>query len=143
MNNSKTEDFYFGISDSKIYICYFDNKNYELKNTINFDIPGSIDNNLNFKIISNLLKENIRKLEKDLGLFLNSGNISIKSNSYQNISFSVKDIYDEIMSWNEQDFVKPHDTSFVQWLVRKCFCVDRKEKSGHIAIEESIALSST
>ena len=95
MNNSKTEDFYFGISDSKIYICYFDNKNYELKNTINFDIPGSIDNNLNFKIISNLLKENIRKLEKDLGLFLNSGNISIKSNSYQNISFSVKDIYDE------------------------------------------------
>ena len=95
MNNSKTKDFYFGISDSKIYISYFDNKNYELKNTINFDIPGSIDNNLNFKIISNLLKENIRKLEKDLGLFLNSGNISIKSNSYQNISFSVKDIYDE------------------------------------------------
>ena len=50
MNNSKIEDFYFGISDSKIYICYFDNKNYELKNTINFDIPGSIDNNLNFFI---------------------------------------------------------------------------------------------
>ena len=95
MNNSKTEDFYFGISDSKIFICYLDNGKFKLKNTINFDIPGSIDNNLNFKIISNLLKENIRKLEKDLGLFLNSGNISIKSKTYQNVSFSVKDIFDE------------------------------------------------
>ena len=67
----------------------------KLKNTVNFDIPGSINNNLNFKIIFNLLKENIRKLEKDLDLFLNSGNISIQSETYQSILFSVKNIFDQ------------------------------------------------
>ena len=69
MNNYKPTDFYFGISESQINICFFDNEKYKLKNTVNFDIPGSLDNNLNFKIISTLLKDSIRKLEKDLGIF--------------------------------------------------------------------------
>ena len=36
------------------------------------------------------LNENIRNIEKNLGFFLNSGNISIHSNSYQSIVFSIK-----------------------------------------------------
>ena len=95
MSNSENADFYFGISDNKIYICFLDNKKNVLKNSVSFDIPDSLNNNLNFKIISSLLQENIRKLEKDLGLFLNSGNISIKSKTHQSILFSVKDISDE------------------------------------------------
>ena len=70
-------------------------KKNESKNSVSFDIPDSLNNNLNFKIILSLLRENIRKLEKDIGLFVNSGNISIKSKSYQSILFSVKDIFDE------------------------------------------------
>ena len=95
MNNSKNVDFYFGINENKIYICFFDNEKSKLKNTVNFEIPGSLNSNLNFKLITTLLKENIRKLEKDLGFFLNNGYISVKSKTYQNILFSVKDIYDE------------------------------------------------
>ena len=95
MSNYKNADFYFGISDNKIYICFIDNKKNKLSNNVSFDIPDSLNNNLNFKIILSLLRENIRKLEKDLGLFVNSGNISIKSKSYQSILFSVKDIFDE------------------------------------------------
>tara|TARA_B100000242_G_scaffold84930_1_gene56673 strand:- start:51 stop:761 length:711 start_codon:yes stop_codon:yes gene_type:complete len=95
MNNSKNVDFYFGITENKIYICFFDNEKSRLKNTVNFEIPGSLNSNLNFKLITTLLKENIRKLEKDLGFFLNNGYISVKSKTYQNILFSVKDIYDE------------------------------------------------
>ena len=95
MSNSKNSDFYFGISENKIYICFIDNKKNKLSNSVSFDIPDSLNNNLNFKIISSLLRENIRKLEKDLGLFVNSGNISIKSKSYQSILFSVKDMFDE------------------------------------------------
>ncbi|MDA9745584.1 hypothetical protein N9U89_02725, partial [Candidatus Pelagibacter sp.] len=76
-------------------ICFFDNEKSRLKNTVNFEIPGSLNSNLNFKLITTLLKENIRKLEKDLGFFLNNGYISVKSKTYQNILFSVKDIYDE------------------------------------------------
>ena len=95
MSNYKNADFYFGISDNKIYICFIDNKKNKLSNNVSFDIPDSLSNNLNFKIILSLLRENIRKLEKDLGLFVNSGNISIKSKSYQSILFSVKDIFDE------------------------------------------------
>ena len=95
MNSSKNANFYFGISDNKIYICFIDNKKNKLSNNVSFDIPDSLNNNLNFKIILSLLRENIRKLEKDLGLFVNSGNISIKSKSYQSILFSVKDVFDE------------------------------------------------
>ena len=95
MSSSKNANFYFGISDNKIYICFFDNKKNKLSDSVSFDIPDSLSNNLNFKIILSLLRKNIRKLEKDIGLFVNSGNISIKSKSYQSILFSVKDIFDE------------------------------------------------
>tara|TARA_B100000282_G_scaffold47102_1_gene29459 strand:+ start:3058 stop:3771 length:714 start_codon:yes stop_codon:yes gene_type:complete len=95
MSNYKNADFYFGISDNKIYICFIDNKKNKLSNSVSFDVPDSLSNNLNFKIILSLLRKNIRKLEKDIGLFVNSGNISIKSKSYQSILFSVKDIFDE------------------------------------------------
>ena len=95
MSNYKNADFYFGISDNKIYICFIDNKKNKLSDSVSFDIPDSLSNNLNFKIILSLLRKNIRKLEKDIGLFVNSGNISIKSKSYQSILFSVKDVFDE------------------------------------------------
>ena len=95
MSSSKNANFYFGISDNKIYICFIDNKKNKLSNSVSFDVPDSLSNNLNFKIILSLLRKNIRKLEKDIGLFVNSGNISIKSKSYQSILFSVKDIFDE------------------------------------------------
>ena len=65
MNNSNNTNFYFGISDEKIYICFLDYEKNEFKNSVNFDIPDNLNNNLNFKIILNLLKENIRKLEKN------------------------------------------------------------------------------
>ena len=79
MNKTYNGNFYFGISDTKIYICFFDSEKNNLKYKVYFEIPGSLSNNLNFKVILNLLQENIRKLEKDLGLFLNSGNISVQS----------------------------------------------------------------
>ena len=95
MSNSENGNFYFGISDNKIHICFFENgKNYFKKST-NFEIPDTLNNNLNFKIISNLLKENIRRFEKSLGLFLTKGNISIQSKTYQSILFSTKNIFDE------------------------------------------------
>ena len=111
MNNLNKESFYFGVSDDKIYICFFDEKTNELKNAINFDIPGDLNNNLNFKIILNLLQENIRKLEKNLNLFLNSGNISFQSKSYQSILFSIKNIFDE----------KELDKQVITKLVRSAF----------------------
>ena len=95
MNSVDKENFYFGISDTKIYISFFDSKKKKIKNTVNFEIPGSLNNNLNFKVILNLLQKNIRKLEKVSGLYLNSGNISVQSKTYQSILFSVKNIFDE------------------------------------------------
>ena len=95
MSSSDNEDFYFGISDNKIFICFFENGKKYFKESINFEIPDTLNNNLNFKIISNLLKDNIRRFEKSLGLFLTKGNISIQSKTYQSILFSIKNIFDE------------------------------------------------
>ena len=95
MNNFKKGDFYFGISDNKIYICFFETGKNNYSDVVEFKIPDSLTNNLNFKIIQHLIKKNIRELEKRLGFFLNEGNVSIKSESYQSILFSVKNIFDE------------------------------------------------
>ena len=64
MSNSDYEDFYFGISDNKIHICFLKMDKTILKKSINFEIPDTLNNNLNFKIISSLLKNNIRMFEK-------------------------------------------------------------------------------
>ena len=95
MNNSEKGDFYFGISDNKIYVCFFEKGKNKYSDIVEFEIPDSLMNDLNFKVIQNLLKENIRKLEKSLGFFLNGGNISIQSKSHQSVLFSVKNIFDE------------------------------------------------
>ena len=95
MNNLEKGDFYFGISDNKIYVCFFEKGKSRHSNIVEFEIPDSLMNDLNFKVIQNLLKENIRKLEKRLGFFLNDGNISIQSKSHQSVLFSVKNIFDE------------------------------------------------
>ena len=95
MNNSDKGDFYFGISENKVFICFFEKKKDYLKKYIDFEIPETLNNNLNFKIISNLLKNNIRKLEKSLGIFLTNGNVSIKSKTNQSILLSIKNIFDE------------------------------------------------
>ena len=97
MNNSNNTNFYFGISDSKIYICFLESEKNKLKNSVNFSIPDSLSNDLNFKIILNLLQKNIRKLEKELDDFINNGNVSIQSKTFQSISFSVKNIFDEMI----------------------------------------------
>ena len=55
MNSNETGDCYFGISEKKIYICFFE-KGKILKERVDFEIPDSLNNNLNFKIISNYQK---------------------------------------------------------------------------------------
>ena len=97
MNNSKNTDIYFGISTAKFIYVFLRVKENKLKNSVDFTIPDSLSNDLNFKIILNLLQKNIRKLEKELDDFINNGNISIQSKTYQSISFSVKNIFDEMI----------------------------------------------
>ena len=64
MSNSEKGDFYFGISDKKIYICFFEKGQSNFRETLNFEIPDSLNNHLNFKIILNLLKKILKKLKK-------------------------------------------------------------------------------
>ena len=137
MNNSEKGEFYFGISDKKIHICFFEKGNSQYKETLNFEIPDSLNNNLNFKIISNLLKINIRNIEKKLGFFLNSGNISIQSNSYQSILFSIKNIFDEkildkkvvsnlVQSNIQKFYINEQNLSIIHIIIKKYF-IDNKE----------------
>ena len=62
MSNLKNGVFFFGISDDKIYICFFEKGKDVYKSQVNFEIPDTLNNKLNFKIILNLLKDNIRRL---------------------------------------------------------------------------------
>ena len=53
MSSFEKGDFYFGISDKKIHICYFEEGKNVYKENLNFEIPDSLNNDLNFKV-SNL-----------------------------------------------------------------------------------------
>ena len=132
MSNSEKGDFYFGISDKKFHICFFEKGKSQFKETLNFEIPDSLNNNLNFKIIINLLKKNIRKIEKDLGFFLDSGNVSIQSNSYQSIVFSIKNIFDE------KKLDKKVITNLVQVAIQKFYIDEQSLSIIHIIINKYI-----
>ena len=132
MNNFNNAEFYFGISDKKIYICYLDNEKNELKNSVDFDIPDNLNNNLNFKIILNLLQKNIRKLEKKLNHFINNGNISIQSKTYSSILFSVKDIFDE------RELNKEVITKLVRSAMQQFHNCEKKLSILHVIINKYI-----
>ena len=64
MNSNETGDFYFGISDKKIYICFFEKGKSYYKEKINFEIPDSLNNNLNFLKLSQIYSKILEKLKK-------------------------------------------------------------------------------
>ena len=132
MSDSDKGDFYFGISDKKIHICFFEKGKSQYKETINFEIPGNLNNDLNFKIILNLLKKNIRNIERNLGFFLNSGNISIQSQTYQNILFGVKNIFDEKKLDNKVI------TDLVQNGIQNFYIYEQKLSIIHVVINKYI-----
>ena len=132
MNNSNKGEFYFGITDTQIYICFFEEGKNAFEQTLDFEIPDYLSNKLNFKIVQNLLKENIRKLEKDLGFFLNSGNISIKSKSYQSITFSIKNIFDE-NKLNEKIII-----NLIQGAIQQFYKIEKNLYIAHILINKYI-----
>ena len=132
MSDSDKGDFYFGISDKKIHICFFEKGKSQYKETINFEIPDSLNNDLNFKIILDLLKKNIRNIERNLGFFLNSGNISIQSQTYQNILFSVKNIFDEKKLDNKVI------TDLVQSGIQNFYIYEQKLSNIHVVINKYI-----
>ena len=132
MSNSEKGDFYFGISEDKIFICFFEKENSTFKSSINFDIPEGLDNDLNFKVITNLLKENIKKIEKKLGFFLNSANISIKSKTYQTVLLSIKNIFDN------KNFNKEIISNMVQSAVRQFYADNKNLNIIHILINKYI-----
>lgn len=153
MSKTNDKELYFGISDNKIYVCFFETGKNILKDSIVFEIPGELNNNLNFKIILKLLRDNIRKLEKKLGFFINEGNISIQSNTYQSISFSIQNIFDE-KELNEQVIsnlvqsglqyfnIQSKDLSVIHIIVKKYIIDDKvynflpnKEKFNKIILE--------
>ena len=83
-------------------ISFFEKDKSHYNETLNFEIPDSLNNDLNFKVILNLLKKNIRSIEKNLGFFLTSGNISIQSSSHQSILLSIKSIFDEYYGYHSR-----------------------------------------
>ena len=136
MSSSEKGEFYFGISDKQIHICFFEKGKSQYKETLNFEIPDNLNNDLNFKIILNLLKKNIRKIEKKLGFFLIDGNVSIQSDTFQRILFSTKNIFDEkkldkkvvtniLQSGIQKFYIDEQNLSIVHIIINKYFIDDK------------------
>tara|TARA_B100000989_G_scaffold298892_1_gene290796 strand:- start:3508 stop:4215 length:708 start_codon:yes stop_codon:yes gene_type:complete len=95
MKNKNNNEIYFSLNNDKISICLFDTITGEIKKHCKFKLPGDFENNLNLNILSSLLSNNIKKLERDNGIFLNDGIVLVNSFSLETIQVCYKSIFDK------------------------------------------------
>ena len=92
MTNKESQSFYLAIVDHYLHLNYFgfkeDNSNHQKK----YLMPDSLDDNLNFTILTKFILEKIKDFEKDVGSFIEKVNV-ITDSKYNQFSLSLKSKY--------------------------------------------------
>ena len=92
MTNKESQSFYLAIVDHYLHLNYFgskeDNSNHQKK----YLMPDSLDDNLNFTILTKFILEKVKYFEKDVGSFIEKVNV-ITDAKYNQFSLSLKSKY--------------------------------------------------
>ena len=92
MINKESQCFYLAIVGHYLHLNYFgskgDNSNHQKK----YLMPDSLDDNLNFTILTKFILEKIKDFEKDVGSFIEKVNV-ITDAKYNQFSLSLKNKY--------------------------------------------------
>ena len=92
MINKESQCFYLAIVGHYLHLNYFgskeDNSNHQKK----YLMPDSLDDNLNFTILTKFILEKIKDFEKDVGSFIEKVNV-ITDSKYNQFSLSLKSKY--------------------------------------------------
>ena len=92
MTNKESQSFYLAIVGHYLHLNYFgskeENSNYQKK----YLMPDSLDDNLNFTILTKFILEKVKNFEKDVGSFIEKVNV-ITDAKYNQFSLSLKSKY--------------------------------------------------
>ena len=104
MTNKESQSFYLAIVDHNLHLSYFnseeDNSNHQKK----YLMPDTLDDNLNFTILTKFILEKVKDFEKDVGSFIEKVNVIIDA-KYDRFSLSLKNKYNS-NEINENDVVR-------------------------------------
>ena len=104
MTNREFQSFYLAIVGHDLYLSYFSseevNSNYQKK----YLMPDTLDDNLNFTILTKFISEKVKDFEKDVGSFIEKVNV-ITDAKYDQFSLSLKNKYNSNQI-NEADVVR-------------------------------------
>ena len=104
MTDKESQSFYLAIVDQNLHINYFSSEDNSSDHQKKYLMPDTIDNNLNFVILTKFISEKVKDFEKYVGSFVEKINV-ITDTKYEQLSLSLKNKYD-INQLKEIDIVR-------------------------------------
>ena len=92
MTNKESQSFYLAIVDHYLHLNYFSSKEDNSNHQKKYLMPDSLDDNLNFAILTKFILEKVKDFEKDVGSFIEKVNV-ITDTKYNQFSLSLKSKY--------------------------------------------------
>ena len=136
MNNRESQSFYLAIVGNDLHLSYFSfkeqNSNYQKK----YLMPDTLDENLNFTILTKFILQKVKDFEKDVGSFIESVNL-ITDAKYNQFSLSLKNKYNSnqikeadivrLVNDAKQLIMKNNKDCFILHILIDQYIVDGKE----------------
>ena len=93
MINNENQFFYLAIVGQNLHIDYFESKDSYSSYQKNYLMPDTLDDNLNFIVLSKFVLEKVKDFEKEVGRFIEKVYV-ITDAKYNKFSLSLKNKYD-------------------------------------------------
>ena len=136
MTNKESQSFYLAIVDQNLHLSYFnseeDNSNHQKK----YLMPDTLDDNLNFTILTKFILEKVKDFEKDVGSFIEKVNL-ITDAKYNQFSLSIKNKYNSnqiketdiirLISDAKQLIVRNNKNCFILHILVDQYVIDGKK----------------
>ena len=131
MTNKVFQSFYLAIIGHNLHIDYFNSEDENSHHKIKYLMPDTLDDNLNFTILTKFILEKVKDFEKDVGSFIEKVNL-ITDAKYDQFSLSLK---------NKYNSSKIKDTDVVRLISDAKKLINRNNKNCfilHILVDKYI-----
>ncbi len=136
MNNRESQSFYLAIVGNDLHLSYFSFEEHNSNHQKKYLMPDTLDDNLNFTILTKFISEKIKDFEKDVGSFIENVNV-ITDAKYNKFSLSLKNKYNSneiketdvvrLVSDAKQLIIKNNKNLIILHILIDQYIVDGKE----------------
>tara|TARA_A100001011_G_scaffold27029_1_gene26492 strand:- start:439 stop:1143 length:705 start_codon:yes stop_codon:yes gene_type:complete len=136
MNNRESQSFYLALVGNDLHLSYFSFKEQNSNHQKKYLMPDTLDENLNFTILTKFILQKVKDFEKDVGSFIESVNL-ITDAKYNQFSLSLKNKYNSnqikeadivrLVNDAKQLIMKNNKNCFILHILIDQYIVDGKE----------------